>query len=471
MECSAEITEKKYLLVCKKIGNALMDSLLRSKAGMAAKLSSTGTLPNPPSSEAQSSPSSSTSSEIRQLPRSTSTQTSTSSETEAEKERRRAVIANMKSQLDSIRRSNQEKQRQIERMHSQLALVEQDNSNFAPILARANMDLDTIRKRCESKKALLTDRSNRLREAKHVLLLRMNRLHDIRLFDVDSPYDVPGHPRVRLLSSQGIQSVPGSKRPPSWHFLHHVFSVDGDLLHTMPYPTSTLIPFTTFLCQLAAWWSCPLPYPIEPLPVPRIHIPSLPAPSKLVSGHTAGGWHTISVVSAASASDYETKVHLCLAENGRALIRAIGTFPEDAMDMSDARWLNTLLWSLQIQYVHSFHNAVLNAAPTLASSLMASSSSASTLAHSQIDHLSTSAKGATTSSTPPQTAPSKATESTSPTSSPASASPSIQHYNEEALDTSKSQPQQPSKSQPQQPNDQTAPIPPSQDRGWLSFLR
>jgi hypothetical protein len=369
--CYGKVALSRYMIVCKKIGNSLLDHLLRSKADKAA----------------------------------IDWEASKQDRLEEEKtQSRHAQLENMRTHLESIRRHNREKQQQIEHMRTQLALLGQENVGLVPILESAHVELESIRSRYDSRKTCLFEKQKMLSIARHSLLIDLHPLHCIEWHDVDSPHDIPGAPRLRLPRSNsrsllglgtssslgppstGSSSPSASPTPkaatigaisnqqkPTWHFLHQVFLIEGSLTKTMPYPTTTLIPFLTMLYQVAKWWHCALPNPIEPLPVPKVYC------SSLVNHHPSSGftplndgWHIIPVVSsgggsASNFSEYDSKIHQLIADNARTLIRAIGMFPEEAMDLGD-NWLNTLFFSLNLQYVRSFHRP-----PTLGTSTLGQS--------------------------------------------------------------------------------------------------
>lgn len=362
--CYAKIEQIHYALVCKKIGNNLLDHLLRSKAEKLAQQNE------------------STKKQQQQM---------------KEKEIRRAKLENMRQRLASLRQQNSATYERIQELKSQVKVVKEQNLKIMPIFD--DTELVAIEEKFNTAKIAFAEKTKSLSEMRHALLVDMMMLHHID-HGLDDPTDVPGHPKVRLPKAPsrappgaiGTLNAPGSSTtitPPkpgakpnlsklTWHFMHQAFSMDGNLLKTMPSPTSTLVPFLVFLCRVAHWWNCALPYPIEPVPVPRIYCPAL------VNHHPAvgftplhDGWHVISVVSASQASEYDHNIHQLVADNARTLIRAVKTFPEDAIDLNE-HWLNTFFFTFHTQYVRAFHQ------PKLAPTTLSSSTVAQNLGNSAL---------------------------------------------------------------------------------------
>jgi hypothetical protein len=340
--CHPKIVLSHYTIVCKKIGNSLLDHVLRSKA---EKLSQ----------QYESS---------KQIHKEAS-----------EKNLRNARLETLRSRLEAARKHNQDKYQQIQDMKAQILVAKQENLAISgQHFAAVQLELSSIQQLYEANKHTLEEKSNLLEAARHTLLLDMHNLHHLD-HGMENPQEVPGHPKVRLRTHSKAPSVsPGGgnigasnatpvKAPkpnqprPTWHFLHQAFHMDGNLLKTLPSPTTTLIPFFVFMSRIASWWNCALPHPIEATPIPRIFCPSLvnhhPSP-----GFTPldGGWHAIPLVSANNISEYDANIHQMVADNARALIRAVATFSEEVIDLND-NWLNTYFFTFHTQYVRLFRPA------------------------------------------------------------------------------------------------------------------
>lgn len=341
-KCYTKDNWLRWTMVCKKIGNALVDQQLKSKSEVAA-------------SRWQES-------EKRM-------------ELEANFETRRAQLANLRSRLESVKRHNMERLKRNEELKAQLDASQKQKAHAKQSTDGLNALLPELLTRIEPMKAQLKERQQAISNGRRELISDLHYLHLLELHEADAR-DLPGHPthtRVQRpptrSTSGGIERRPEPKRtsttPASWHFLHTAVSTTGSLLRTMPIPTTTLIPLVTFMYHIAKWWSCELPHPIDPLPVPALYCPSLINHQPQAGFNPVDpGWHKIAVVSTAQASDYEAKVHKLLIDNARTIMRAVGTFPEESIDFDDKSWLNAFFFTFLIGYVRAMQPPTSSTAAT-----------------------------------------------------------------------------------------------------------
>ena len=444
-KCYTKDDWRRWIIVCKKIGNALVEQQLKSKMEVAA----TRWQEN----------------EKRMIQ-------------EANFEMRRAQLYNLKSHLGAVKKHNMDKAKRIEELKAKLAQVRAHKVAIKSATQDLGSKLTDLLPRIDPLKSQLKDTQSAISSGRRQLLSDLHLLHFLELHDAD-PRDLPGHPNIRVQrppsrsTSGGLAPKPDPKRvnatPPSWHFLHTAVTTNGSLLRTIPQPTTTLVPLITFMYHIAKWWSCALPHPIDPLPVPALYCPSL------VNHHPQAGfnpvdpgWHKIPLIVGSNASDYEMKVHQLLIDNARTIMRTVGTFPEDVVDFSEGSWLNAFFFYFLIGYVRALlppmaHTSATpppvspgTPSPMLAQSVVSPSNSSllEPHAHHQSTHRSRSYSkpgipfGPYYSPPPPAT--SKTPSITSlPDSGPSTPEPKVT---------------------PPPPEPPTVPIPPPNHHGWRSFL-
>lgn len=334
----------RWMIVCKKIGNVLSEQLVKSKSDAVNALYQ---------------------------------QTKEIRERRAQIEMRRAHLANLNSHLDAAKRHNEDKKKRIEALRARIEATRVQRKELKLATEKQHAQLVELQtSSIPSAKSSLEERRAAISDARPRLLSDLHLLHWIELHDA-KPSDLAGHPRmaVRLPPSRSLSGGPStspspaavapSKKPAnappaSWHFLHTAVGTTGPLLRSLPQPTTTLIPLITFMHHIARWWYCALPYPLQPLPTPLLYCPSLEPPSALAAAsQLPHGWHKIPLVTASYASEYDLKVHAMLADNARAIMRAVGTFPEEAIDFSDQAWLNAFFFT----FLHSYIKAQFGQAP------------------------------------------------------------------------------------------------------------
>lgn len=340
-KCYTKDNWHRWTMVSKKIGNALVEQQLKSKSEMA-------------------------SARWQEMEK--------RMESEAQFETRRAQLANLKSHLKSVKRHNTERSSRIEALKAQLAATVKQKEAAKQAHQDLNAMLPDMLQRIDPLKSQLKERQTSITAGRRELLSDLHLLHFLELHDAD-PREVAGHPQLQVhkpptrSTSGGLHPKSDPKRtnttPPSWHFLHTAVNTSGSLSRTIPSPTTTLIPIVTFMYHIAKWWSCELPHPIDPLPVPALYCPSLinhqPSPG---FNPVDPGWHRISLVSGTQASGYEAKVHQMLIDNARTIMRVVGTFPEEIVDFEDKSWLNAFFFTFLIGYVRAMLPPTVSASAT-----------------------------------------------------------------------------------------------------------